>query len=394
MDALFARLQSVRVYDEADNMFRKQPIRLVEASHLPNEHRLPRSFSKFAKLFADFSFASIQEGALVQRSEAMGTTIFELSANPWGAMIAAVESGMARKYYYSIYSYEKSARVPYNDHRVEEIMKINQKTKEVKHNDIRTVATAVLLQKEHEKKKIPFLLIDIPLHRNTSMALNFRILKEDLREQKDVELVDEMPLGKENAMSEHIGYLDNMETLVMEGGVYVFKIPEMLTARNVEQIYRFVSYYRNVNVYVSDYSSYFSKEFYFICHNKREGQEFFSLFKLLKAVTIVQSFLYERLTKRYEHYLTHYPTGCFAQRIISCRQSLYERPCVNVKNKRNILDVKTRYDILRMLSNMRKKQEEQKPMDEQDIHESQYLALLRIQRQERVLKQKKKEHIL
>jgi len=286
---------------------------------------LPRTFSKFARMLADFSLVTVDEDFLVTRDPGKHT-VFELSGNPWGAMTVCVESGFAMRYYYSDYSFEKSRKVPYDGVRVEEVFKSTKFGDRHCNNDIRSIATQLKYVKN--KPSYSMVIVDVPLHRNTAMALFFRTLKEDEAKERDYEILDEMPLGKESALQDHIMYLSDIESLVCEGGSYLFKISEILTARNVESLHSFLSFYSSVTIYVSEYSAFFSKEIYFYARGKNARPSGIKVDKLVTMTAVVQNFLYARLLKRYDIYLKDYSSRFFHMRVVSCRFRLYVRVAI------------------------------------------------------------------
>jgi len=323
VDCLFARYQSLRAYDEIDVYMRPRPIELATyGAKRKTTTDLPRTFPKFASIWHIFRLVAVSNGYLELRNDYTSKTMFEPSANPYGNVTAAIEGGLVSKAFISIYAHESSAKLPYDSH-VEVIFKSDPKNK--KFNDLMSIARQLDSIKENPPI-FSVVVVDIPLHRNKMTAYRMGILKET-QEVRTKELKDDIPLGKDSALQDYINCLFSMEKTVARGGMFVFKISELLTGRQAERLYALLSCYRNVSFCVSHYSKFLSKEIYVLAFEKTDQLQL-DEYAFVTAIIKVQTFLYARLIRRYEVAFKLNGRKHFMQRIVSCRASLFDRPAI------------------------------------------------------------------
>jgi len=243
-------------------------------------------------------------------------------------MTVAIESGLAKRYFYSIYSHEFSKPAPYSDEFVTEIFKFDKVKKAF--NDLYSVAYQIRSAKE-TMQKFSAVICDLPLHRNSILRYNLRMLGEANKARKNSEMLDDPPLGKKEANLKYVECLADLDVIVAQRGLFIFKVTEILTARLAETIWSFMKNYANIVFYASPRSKYLSKEWYVIGIRKNDARNMNKPADLklwFKSLTVFQSLLYGRLAVRYRQSAIEFAEPYFLKRSVVCRETLRAMPTI------------------------------------------------------------------
>jgi hypothetical protein len=280
VDMFIARHVVPRFYDEVVSPH--PPIRKINESKLLTDYVMPRTLDKFVHLYdklgligrnSDGSFTLL--GGNVNKM--MQHDVLEISAAPYGSMVALTEGGYSKTNYFTAYMREKHKDPPYRDKN-----KVVDITKDGTSNDIETmsvlIGNAILKFKKDycgndpmTYPKVSLIVIDIPLHRNSTSSYKLSTIKD--RKKMLMELMDDIPLGKTEAQIKLIRLVSNIvyKSLV-DGGMLVFKVVEGFSSRVMEALYDFLLVdFVDFKIYLNPYSKELSKEFYIVFLGKKNG---------------------------------------------------------------------------------------------------------------------------
>lgn len=295
---------------------------------------VPRTYNKFAWLYAVLGLVRLGSGESYPVGKEMGfgeITALEFSGAPWGNMMALLEAGLVSKFYYTVFKGESFAYPVYKamEGKTEEILK------DVKiSTDIKSLAQFFFANKfrnrsNPDKDRHAILVFDIPLHRNSSMARSGKDHSLDQKQRKEQEFVDDVPLGRKDAMVSYIRYYNVLtEIFLQKGGMLIVKVMEFWHREIIDALYFLFKGYREVSIFLNPYSRPASKEVYFVgvCKQDAHGPILNEGVFRSKCVKFANYVLYKltcnliKISQKHgERYLT--------ERIVNCRQHLTRISC-------------------------------------------------------------------
>lgn len=333
VDAIVARFAGLKLYDLQTNcpptmpydptnlLMRNEAEYKAGAGH----RKLPSTFQKWAYLFVSMGYVNLENGKYpVGKAPRPGNVaILEISAAPYGAMMAAIESGLCTNYFYTRFTGEQSKVPPYTTHIRDLLMDLKAQS-----TDLKGLAKAFRSSKK-QQQRFSMLIIDIPMHRNSNMALSGKGLG-NLNAQRDhTEFVDDAPLGKDIALAKHFGYvLDIVHGCLIDKGDLIVKVIEPWSKDVVDALWDLRCYFETLSVVRNPYSKQSSKELYFKFGSFTAANSSPANYdNFLSFVLHVNNLFIPLLTANLIRLSMMFGWKCAVERSVVCRKSLYFKKC-------------------------------------------------------------------
>lgn len=299
--------------------------------------KVPRTFYKFAWLYWVMGLVTLDmygKYPVGRQKPVENLRAIEFSGAPWGNMMALLEAGLVTSMTYTIFKGEASTEPLYKStDRFGNKMTFDLLENYQGPTDIRSIAKAILAEKNSkrpliDRTRFDHMVFDIPLHRNSAMAHSGKDHSKENKDRKFREFLDDLPLGKKQAMAEIIGcYSVLVDKLLKPGGTLVVKVLEFWDRSIIEVLYNLFITFRVVRIYKNPYSRPASKEVFFVGVGYESGVAlrkdlFYGMCVKMASYCIANlSINLIRLAQRYgKEFL--------AVRQICCRMDLCSAPCL------------------------------------------------------------------
>jgi len=299
-------------------------------------------------------------------------------------MVAAIESGLAKLYRYTRFTGEKSNDPPYKDQAREvggvllplienyDLPKTDLESFCERANELHK--TCILNHKERSPVHLcDVLILDIPLHRNSTAAARLSTIKEEKKAKEFAENCDAVPLGRSDATVRMLNYYQAVRDFhIVAGGAMIVKVIEPWEGSVVKAMYNLVKPFGRVQIVTNPYSGSSSKEVYMVCqdyhcpeylinlsHKVRIAEKGIDLHKAVSYVhrevlpkPVFYSMVYSfnnlhmvKITYSLMELTRRYGRVCLASRKIICRCALLMRSSIRLFPKLKLKYLPTPNDM-------------------------------------------------
>jgi hypothetical protein len=295
----------------------------------------PRTYNKFVDIFVQLGLvARTYDGAIFIDKGWHGSAAIalEISAAPYGCLRACLDTGLIDHYFFTQYSGEKHGSVPsqYDD----KVTDLGYVCDEFISTDLRTLVKDSMVEVGKSKINWPyvsFLIIDIPLKRNSVAMYSMANFKRTRQKNKVSEFVDDVPLGKSNAQVELITLVSFfLKRVLVLGGCFLLKIIESWSLSVLKEIYYAIAIrFKKVTIVSSRESKPLSKELYFYFSDYVESNcAYFTFNEFISPIIPFMSVEVARLTRILIQMSYLYGREYFYfEKIAGCRKFLYDVQC-------------------------------------------------------------------
>lgn len=338
IDAILAKHASNTLYDRTLDDSNIIQFNLSETLWKSfNGGKVPRTFYKFAWLYWTMGLVVLDlygKYPVGRQKPVDNIRAIEFSGAPWGNMMAMLEAGLISAMTYTMFKGEACSEPIYKG--VDRFG--NRMTADLLENymgptDIKSIAKAIFAERnsrkpQFERGKFDYMTFDIPLHRNSSTAHSGKDYSRENKDRKLREFLDDLPLGKKQAMVEMLGYYSVIANrFLLQGGTLIVKVLEFWDRSIIDALYTLFSGFRTVRIYRNPYSRPASKEVYFVGVGYESGMAqakdvFYGM--CLKMANHVVANLAVNLIRLAQRYGKEF----LATRQICCRMELNSLSCV------------------------------------------------------------------
>lgn len=320
------KFYGVRIGEEhtlAPRAFHGTGARLLDVHVL----QIPSTFNKFAWLFNQYGFVNLDSSGNypfnmpVQNPDA---SVFEVGAAPYGACMAALESGLTGVYCYVDFRGESQKKLH---------SRYASRVRDFSSDfggstDINGIASFIEKNPELNYTKHSMLILDLPLHRNSNSAHTGKNLRADKEARKALEFVDDIPLGKSGAMCARLAsYGVLISKLLVPGGSVIIKLLEYANSDVAINLFKIVSSFKNIALVRNPFSKTLTQEVYVVGSEYSKGvqgyREFIDAYIAFVNVMIYRQTLALLLAAH------RYGSKFRAKRTISCRRRLFQMTCLS-----------------------------------------------------------------
>jgi len=270
VDSIVAKYATRSLYDQQvrpQEELKFEKDQMIAASFLTptgKAVKVPFTFSKFAWLLVHWGYVDLVCGyyPVGQRHGKPGVAILEIGAAPYGAMAAAVESGLTEVFHYTRFAGEFSSDPMYHGRVSDYLLELGSPR-----SDLRSIAKRVAKLKASRStgmSSFSLIIVDVPLHRNNNMGLGGKNLGKIENARSLTEFVDDLPLGKSKALENHIADVTMLvDNVLAIGGDLILKVQECWDRRPVLMLFNLSTRFRRCEAVRNPFSKPSSKEVYF-----------------------------------------------------------------------------------------------------------------------------------
>jgi len=331
VDARVASNVSLKFYDQTIGELRdfSPPGFKGFGANLKNSiiYKIPITFNKFAWMFLRYGYVTLEvDGSYPMNRPVQGTTssIFEIGAAPYGAAMAALESGIVAVYCVTNFKGESNRPIP--TRYVERMLDFSEKFGG--HTDLNGIVDFIEVNPDLVYLQHSMVILDLPLHRNSGSAHSGAGLRADNDARQALEFVDDIPLGKVSAMASRLkNYKVILDKMLVTGGSAIIKLLEYASSQVLEALYFLTVSFSTVVFVRNPYSKTLSQEIYVVCGGFRQGHQIFDEFS--KEYCRFANIMIYRHTAALLLVAQRKGMNFKMPRTICCRRNLFRSACVS-----------------------------------------------------------------